>query len=98
MVFINTFTVEPDRSEELLAGLRKATEVLMQHQPGFISANLHMSRDKKHIVNYAQWRTQADYEAMAKKPTVQAHMRELAGLAQSFDPVFYDLRDVLTRE
>lgn len=98
MVFINTFTVEPERSEELLAGLRKATEELIQHQPGFISANLHLSRDKKRIVNYAQWRTQGDYEAMAKNPDVQAHMRELAGLAQSFEPVFYDLREVLTRE
>ncbi len=40
----------------------------MRHMPGFISANLHVSADRRHIANYAQWRSRADYDAMLKNP------------------------------
>jgi quinol monooxygenase YgiN len=95
LTFINTFTVEPDNAERLLQALRNATEEIFRHQPGFISANLHMSRDKRKVLNYAQWRSKEDYVAMSKKPEIQAHMKQAAALAISFDPVDYDLRDVV---
>ena len=76
-----------------IQALRNATEEIFRHQPGFISANLHMSRDKRRVLNYAQWRSKEDYLAMSKKPEIQAHMKQAAALAISFDPVDYDLRD-----
>lgn len=91
-ILINTFSVEPDRADELLAALSRATEEVFRGLPGFVSANLHLSRNRRCVVNYAQWRSHADYEAMFRDPEVQAHMREAAALALSFDPVFYDLR------
>ena len=72
--FINTFTVEPDNAERLIQALRDATEEIFRHQPGFISANLHLSHDLRRVVNYAQWRSKEDYVAMSKQPEVQAHM------------------------
>jgi hypothetical protein len=30
----------------------------MQHQAGFISANIHLSTDAGSVVNYAQWETE----------------------------------------
>lgn len=66
----------------------------MRHAPGFISANLHVSLDRRHVTNYAQWKSQADYQAMLQNPTARPHMREGAEIAESFDPVLYELRDV----
>ncbi|WP_375463310.1 antibiotic biosynthesis monooxygenase family protein [uncultured Methylobacterium sp.] len=94
LTLINTFDVEPDRAAELLAVLSKATEETIRSVPGFISANLHVSRDGRHIANYAQWRSQADMDAMLADPAAQVHMREAAGIATSFNPIVYDLREV----
>jgi heme-degrading monooxygenase HmoA len=98
LTFINTFTVEPDNAERLVQALRKATDEIFRHQPGFISANLHLSRDRRRVLNYARWRSKEDYLAMSKKTEIQAHMRQSAALAISFDPVDYDLRDVVLAE
>jgi quinol monooxygenase YgiN/predicted enzyme related to lactoylglutathione lyase len=98
LTFINTFTVEPDNTERLLQALTDATEEIFRHQPGFISANLHISHDLRRVVNYAQWRSKEDYIAMSKQPEVQAHMKQAAALAKSFDPVHYDLRDIVLAE
>ncbi len=95
LTFINTFKVEPDKADQLLEALRKATEDLFRHEPGFLSVSLHMSMDRSRIVNYAQWRSKQDYETMSRKPEVQAHMKGAAALATSFDPVDYDLKHVV---
>lgn len=93
VVLINTFTVAPDRAEELLTVLARATEEGMRRRPGFVSANLHVSRDKRHVANYAQWRTQGDLDAMMADPDAGVHMREAAAIASSFEPIYYDLRE-----
>ena len=93
LVLINTFTVDPARAEDLLNALSQATEHVMRQQPGFISASLHVSRDGTHVANYAQWRSQADLDAMMRDPAAKAHMREAGGMATSFDPIYYDLRE-----
>ena len=90
-ILINTFTVEPGKAEALLAHLSKATEAVFLDAPGFVSANLHIGRDRRHVTNYAQWRSKEDYDAVVKNPQTQAHMREAAALASNFDPIFYDL-------
>ena len=93
IVLINTFTVDPAKAEELLKCLSDATDQGMRQRPGFVSANLHMSRDRKHVANYAQWRSQADLDAMMQDPAAQGHMRKAAEIADAFDPIYYDLRE-----
>jgi quinol monooxygenase YgiN len=93
LLLINTFTVEPSRAEELLGVLSRATEEGMRRRPGFVSANLHVSLDKRHVANYAQWRSQEDLDAMMADAAAQVHMREAAAIAVSFDPIRYDLRE-----
>ena len=93
VILINTFTVEPDRAEELIAALSHATEHGMRQRPGFVSANLHMSGNRRHVANYAQWRTQADIDTMMADPTARVHMRAAAAIAISFDPIYYSLRE-----
>ena len=94
LVLINTFTVEPSRADELLQVLSRATEMAMRHRPGFVSANLHISQDRRHVANYAQWRSQADLDAMMADPTARVHMMEAAEIATSFTPIYYELREV----
>ena len=93
VVLINTFLVEPSRAEELLTILSRATVDGMQNLPGFVSANLHMSKDKTHVANYAQWRSQADLDAMMQNPAAKPHMQEAAEVATSFEPIVYELRE-----
>ena len=93
LTLINTFDVDPDRAEALLAVLSKATDDVIRHLPGFVSANLHVSRDRRHVANYAQWRSQADMDAMLADPAAQGHTREAAGIARVFHPIVYDLRE-----
>ena len=89
VVLINTFTVEPSRAEELLQVLSQATQIGMSSRPGFVSANLHISNDRKHVANYAQWRSQADIDAMMKDPAAMKQMKEAGEIANSFDPIYY---------
>jgi len=86
MTLVNVFTVEPDSQQELVDLLVRATDEVMQHLPGFVSANIHRSDDGEHVVNYAQWATLADFEAMQRDPRATEHMGGAAAIA-SFAPV-----------
>ena len=97
VTLINVFTVEPDRAAELAALLHAATQEVMRHQPGFRSANIHVSTDGTHVVNYAQWDSAEAYRAMLADPTTQQHMADAAALAISFDPHLYTVESVHER-
>ena len=90
---INTFAVEPDQAEQLLEELTRATREQFRDRPGFISASLHLDVDRRHVANYAQWRSRADYEAATQNADVKDHMARAARVATSFDPIFYELRE-----
>ena len=90
-VLINTFDVEPEKADELMEVLSRATEHGIRQHPGFVSANLHISLDKKSVANYAQWRSKDDLDAMLRNPGSQKHMKEAADLAKSFAPLLYTL-------
>lgn len=94
VTIINMFTVEPARADELADLLARATDERMRHLPGFVSANLHVSLDRRQVANYAQWRSQADYAAALRELAAQTHMREAAALAERFEPILYTLRHV----
>ena len=93
MTLINTFTVDPKRAEELLTSLSQATEEILRPMPGFISANLHISDDRRHVANYAQWRSRTDYQAVFEDEAATTHMQQAADIAESFEPIIYQLRD-----
>jgi heme-degrading monooxygenase HmoA len=88
VTLINVFTVEPERQQELLKLLTEATEQVMHRLPGFVSANLHRSLDGTRVVNYAQWRSREDFEAMLKNPEAGVHMGAVARIA-AFEPHLY---------
>jgi hypothetical protein len=56
VTLINVFTVEPERQQELVDLLDRATDEVMRHLPGFVSANLHASLDGGQLRPVAQRR------------------------------------------
>lgn len=91
---INVFTVEPDRARQLADLLTQATEEVMQHIDGFISAKIHLSTDGTRVVNYAQWRIVEAMQAMRENPTAREHMAACAKLAVGFEPHLYTVESV----
>lgn len=83
---VNVFTVKPENQEKLVTLLTDATEQVMRNLPGFISANIHRSLDGKKVVNYAQWKSADDFQAMKNNPEAQKHMKAVAEIAE-FDPI-----------
>jgi quinol monooxygenase YgiN len=94
---INVFTVDPANAAQLAALLTEATDEVMQHQPGFVSANIHVSTDGTRVVNYAQWESQEAFAAMQADPVAREHMSKAAGLAEGFDPHLYTVESVHSR-
>jgi antibiotic biosynthesis monooxygenase (ABM) superfamily enzyme len=85
---LNVFTVDPARQRELVTVLEAATEAVMRHQPGFVSANIHASTDGTRVVNYAQWATVEAFQTMLANPECAPHMDSARALADS-DPHLY---------
>ncbi len=54
VTLINVLTVAPERQQELVDVLVKATQGVMSKQPGYLSANIHKSVDCTRVTNYAQ--------------------------------------------
>jgi quinol monooxygenase YgiN len=94
---INVFTVEPEHAAELAGLLHDATDQVMRHVPGFVSANIHVSTDGTRVVNYAQWETAEAYAAMLADSTAREHMSKAADLAKGFDPHVYTVESVHER-
>ena len=94
VTLINTFMVAPEKADELVALLDNATDEVMRDMPGFLSANIHKSLDGTRVVNYAQWRSKQDFEAMRANPEAAPHMQKAAAIAERFEPVLYDVVSV----
>jgi len=92
VTLINVFTVAPANQQKVVDLLVKATETTMKNIPGFISASIHKSVDGLRVVNYAQWRTQHDFEAMRNNPQAQAHIKPLMEISKP-DFHLYDVVD-----
>jgi quinol monooxygenase YgiN len=91
---INVFTVDPDNAEPLSRLLSEATEDVMCHLDGFISANIHRSTDGTRVVNYAQWASADAMQAMLANSFAREHINTCAKLAVSFDPHLYAVESV----
>ena len=86
---INVFTVSPEKHMEVFELLQQATEEVMSKLPGYISANLHISDDRRTITNYAQWSTREDFYNMMDDPKAKVHMKKIIALVKEFRPVTY---------
>jgi heme-degrading monooxygenase HmoA len=97
LTLVNIFTVKPEDQQRLVERLIQATESTMKHQPGFVSASIHKSFDGARVVNYAQWRSREDFEAMRRSPAARPHMEAAAAMAE-FDPILCEVADSISVE
>ena len=90
VTLINVFTVEPERQQQLIDLLIRATEESVRTAPGFISARLHRSLDGTKVTMYAQWRSNEDYQAMRKDPAPLPYLTQALAIAK-FEPGMYEV-------
>jgi quinol monooxygenase YgiN len=89
---MNTYTVAPERSEEVLEYLVRSATETVRHVPGFVSMNFHVSLDRTQIVNYGQWESPEAIAAARENPKIVTLMSETAKVAGSSKPIPYELR------
>ena len=77
VTLVNVFTVDPKDQQRLVEHWQQATEEVIRHLPGFISANVHRSLDGTKVINYAQWESQEAFDAMRHNPGAAAHLGEI---------------------
>lgn len=94
LTLVNVFHVKPENQAALVELLTAATETTMQHQPGFISANIHRSLDGTRVINYAQWQSRQDFEAMKEVEEVKPHIKQAGILAEHYDPVLCEVSSI----
>jgi quinol monooxygenase YgiN len=90
VTLINVFTVEPERQQQLIELLTRATEESVRYAPGFLSARLHRSLDGTKVTMYAQWRSDEDYQAMRKDPAPLPYLARALEIA-TFEPGVYEV-------
>lgn len=78
VTLINVFTVEPSRQRQLVELWQRATDEVLRHLPGFVSANVHRSFDGTKVVNYAQWQSREAFQAMLGNPEARPWLEQLA--------------------
>jgi quinol monooxygenase YgiN len=89
---MNTYTVAPERVEEVLEYLVRSAIETVRYVPGFVSMNFHVSLDRTQIVNYGQWKSREAMAAARENPQIVTLMSETAKIAGSSKPVPYELR------
>ena len=89
LTLVNVFTVDPAQQQKLVDTLIEATQKTMKHMRGFISASI-KSFDGSKVINYAQWKSREDFEAMTRNPEAIPHMKACAALAK-FDPILCEV-------
>ncbi|WP_374729901.1 antibiotic biosynthesis monooxygenase family protein [Caballeronia terrestris] len=77
--------------------MQRSTEGYVRTVPGFVSANWHMSLDRRHVTNYAQWRSKADLEAFMADPIGRESIGEGSAIAMFVNPILYTLRTTHAR-
>jgi len=95
---INTYTVAPERAEEVLDYLVRSAVETVRYVPGFVSMNFHVSLDRTQIVNYVQWKNREALAAARENPKIVALMSETAKIAASSKPVPYELRKTVAAQ
>jgi quinol monooxygenase YgiN len=85
VTLINVFETKPEQQQELIDQWIRFVEAVTD-EPGMIGAALHRSTDGTRVVNYAQWRSEEDFENFVQKYREQMEARR--PLAERVDPIF----------
>ena len=88
VTLINVFETKPEQQQALIDQWIRFTDSV-KGEPGMIGASLHRSTDGTRVVNYAQWRSEKDFDSFVKKYREQMEARR--PLAERVDPHLYEV-------
>jgi len=88
VTLINVFETKPEQQQELIDQWIRFVDSV-KGEPGMIGTALHRSTDGTRVVNYAQWRSEADLDRFLKKYSAQMEARR--PLASRVDPHLYEV-------
>jgi heme-degrading monooxygenase HmoA len=87
---ITTVKLPPDKQDEALNLMRERAR-FMATQPGFVSVNLHRSKDGHHVVNYIQWTNAQKLSAAHRAAEFRKDWPRFGELAEEIEPCLYDV-------
>jgi heme-degrading monooxygenase HmoA len=87
---ITTVKLPPDNQQEAL-NLMIERARFMTSQPGFVSINLHRSKDGSHLINYIQWTSPEKLKAAHKSPEFRKKWPQFGDLANEIEPCLYEV-------
>jgi heme-degrading monooxygenase HmoA len=88
VTLINVFDTTPEQQPALVEQWIRFTEAV-KDEPGFSGAALHKSTDGTRVINYAHWRSQADFDTFLSKHG--ADFAQFARNASRIDPHTYEV-------
>ena len=88
VTLINVFETKPEHQQELIDVWIRFTEEV-RSEPGYVGTALHKSTDGTRVINYAHWRSQADFDAFLKRHG--ADFAQFGQNASKIDPHIYDV-------
>jgi len=66
ITLINVFDTTPEQQQALIDQWVRFTEEV-SNEPGYVGTALHKSTDGTRVINYAHWRSQADFDAFLEE-------------------------------
>ena len=66
ITLINVFDTTPEQQQALIDQWIRFTEEV-RNEPGYVGTALHKSTDGTRVMNYAHWRSQADFDNFLKQ-------------------------------
>ena len=88
VTLINAFDTTPEQQQALINQWIRFTEEV-KDEPGFIGAALHKSTDGTRVINYAHWRSEADFNNFLRRHG--ADFAQFAQNASRIDPHTYEV-------
>ena len=87
VTLINVFDTTPEQQALIDQWIRFTEEV--KDEPGFVGAALHKSTDGTRMINYAHWKSQADFDTFLKRHG--ADFAQFSQNASRIDPHTYEV-------
>jgi quinol monooxygenase YgiN len=88
LTLINVFDTTPDQQQALIDQWIRFTDEVKK-EPGYLGTALHRSKDGTRVINYAQWRSQADFDRFLQK--YGAQFAQFGQHASRIDPHVYEV-------
>lgn len=79
LTVIFEFDIEAEEQQPLREGVERLIREVLSRQPGFLAAQLHVSRDQRKVLNYLQWESLEAFERFCGDEDEQRRIRPVIG-------------------